>query len=791
MPRVILTCPQVRGEHRPTNPAQAAGWDATGIVWKDPASNPSAEIVKDGIEKYGNFVTALRLKIKTNSTKAEAAAARPTEVQALRSERLVLLDSLFETIDVANKHGYPAIVENLGGHHKLVNGLTTTLIECIKADDFTGKLPKAVLTLLARFQTMTDELLKKLKFDSIQKRWNKKGDDETKKLIATIVANTADAKERKAKPEKDAVKSEEDKKPKEKVEPTKPRPSSSTSTSSTSSTKRPHEGDLTNGKPTKKFASDIGGAPASISKLVAPKRPTGNLLGIASKPLSKPIPKKRDISPPTESKLGALLASIEKPAEPPKAPEAPPRAPETPEEKARRERKESRRHLRVKFKEGSELEEVRLFKHEQVEDEGRQDEMLRDAHDDRSEGMMHKKRVAETIDDEEEYQPMDAELPYPELISIDFSSLEKQTRLGPIYTTRGGSLTFSTPEQKTQQRREEVELVAIYTDPSEIPPSAKEPPQLDGSREVQERELKLPNESWFLQRLQLIDQYGPETASQIFIGQREQNRYRDIQAQSLSTPAPPSTNVTSILQQLSQPSPQSTAQQSIVSEANWAELERTIEPLKGKPYPPVEPPTWMRHERQVQIWWDGFYRDKFRIEQKESEQRVAIEAQNTQIFQLQPPISMAQYKQPIHSSSAIPFPMPAPPVSQSSNLQQVPDVTAQVQSLLASYQQGDGNAGPVQAFDYNAWASMNAISNGQNDYNRQQEQAGWEGSWNENTNPNKAAMKAKQRNVGSKPSNDPALFDERGEYKGKKKPCRFWREGKCVKGEKCTYLHDE
>ncbi len=54
------------------------------------------------------------------------------------------------------------------------------LITCIKASDFSGKLPKAVLDLMANF-VMTEKVAEN--FEVVRKRLAVKGDDEVKQLL--------------------------------------------------------------------------------------------------------------------------------------------------------------------------------------------------------------------------------------------------------------------------------------------------------------------------------------------------------------------------------------------------------------------------------------------------------------------------------------------------------------------------------------------------------------------------------------------------------------------------------
>jgi hypothetical protein len=219
-----------------------------------------------------------------------------------------------------------------------------------------------------------------------------------------------------------------------------------------------------------------------------------------------------------------------------------------------------------------------------------------------------------------------------------------------------------------------------------------------------------------------------------------------------------------------------------------ASLERIVNSLKAKPYPATEPPDWIVNEGQRATWWNGYNRDNATKEIRQVDQ--------IDIDRYQPPPMLPP--QPLQQMPAQPY-QPPPPPNISAPAPMV-DMNQQMQALFAGYANG-GNNGAAQQFDYQQWAAATAAAQVQAQtqaqaYTPQPELPRRNDNWNETPAPkSNKGFKAKQRGYEMKefnadPPRNSAIFDENGEYKGKKKPCRFYQEGKCAKGAKCTYLHD-
>lgn len=676
---------QIRPEPRPMDIAEAASWDALGIMYSPPGRRATTEEKMRVAMEFHPFVTGLReelVRVTAELAKAEA-EKRAADVKTLKAERSVRQQALVNALNVAITNGHQDLKDTLATHDKFVVGLTNILRNCIKADDYLGDLALAVFHLMSSFTKASEAVLTRSKFEGIVKKFNrnrlenknvdadgKRRQEDIKRFVETIMKNTVEAQDRATRAAaEDSTKRGEQKEVMAKAgeRESKPiLPGDPRAVTQSSGLKRPHEPDSASNSPNKKAASEgAKGVPAKPSGNKVPIKATGFFAKLGKQgpkaapapvPVAKP-PVKKPAPSTGPSTLSMLLADISKPKEIPKAPEAPKRPDETPEQKVRRERKESRRHLRVHFKEGDSLTQVRIFTHERSEDEGRQGEMLRDAHDDRSEGMMHKQRfqgIADVDDDESEAEVNNK--PWPVLSEVDFSNLG-EGYYGKAFTSRGGPVEFETPQQRIQTKREDTELMVVYTDVTDIPASPKEPPPSElTTPDTAVLKLRQPTNFPKIQsRLLDIALYGADAAmTRIFRNEDEERRgvhremthrraaatlglgpnpsVPDILTAIASSPrfpkkdAPPQPSLEQNIATLADlqagtpytalfpPTPPAPAQPAYPTPpgmvpAEWAHLSATFASKMGLPFPAVEAPDWMI-PAQKQIWYETLIKER-------------------------------------------------------------------------------------------------------------------------------------------------------------------------------------
>lgn len=528
------------------------------------------------MQKAGAEYPALIAKLRENLNKINAdiqaaQALKPSaSVSKLKAEHKKREEAIMMALRVAIDCHDDMRDTLLSG--KLMAACSNMLRGCIKVGDYFGDLPVSILELLSRlrFSAKNPKLMTDLKIDAIAKKFCKsvaeQGENTSTKQMKEKVKDLLDfvtgVKEYQPGVEPSRILYHSDERhdlpklepspipivvpvppaAKTKTEATQTKPSAS------GTLKRPHDNDSvadasnkraalnpetksgtaksalpTTANPSSFFSRSSNPVPRPVAKPVSTTATSA-----AALPVKKPAPKP---SPPATlgpSMLSGLLASIEQPKQQQKVPEAPARKAETPEEKKKRERKEKRKHLRVRFKEGGALEEVRLFTHEKAEEEGRMDVMLRDAHDDRSEGMKLKERinVDDMMDEDEapEYRLVTntSTAPYPQLKGIDYSAFGTElVKKEPV--TKGGRITAQglkphnpTPEQMAQEQRETTELMAVFSDVRDIPNSPREPllEEFTGSQPAKYLSTSDPVLST---RLEKYRNYGPDAGRQALI----------------------------------------------------------------------------------------------------------------------------------------------------------------------------------------------------------------------------------------------------------------------------------
>lgn len=722
-----------RSEVRPTDPLEAAAWDAIGTVYIS-SSQRSVAVIKQAVKDFGDLIKGFADKIKALKVQVDSASEGSADKGKFKDALAREQKFMYRAIDAAYDRGDIAILENLGGNRPLIGHLVSSLRDCYNASDFSGDFPKAILRLLTLFISLPEEILiTKLKFDKIQKRFLVKGDDEVRKLMKKIDKIISRGKDSSDAAVTKAVGGGPLSVPKGSAEMKKVPSSSGVNgklvkptrvPSDSSPSKRPREDD-SDAPAAKKFAPnpsapDGAGAKAPSAGLAGKPLGMPGLLPGKSRPLAKPVarsdpvkldaakvpvPGKADGSKPgvgskiepikyeltrakkavgqkTESpfggsRLGSLLNEIaqpKKPSQPAAKMDIDMEVVETPEETEKRLRKEKRRKLRVVWKEGEALTEVRIFhKHaEESDDDVKATTVTRHAADDRSEGMMLKqgqKGLDLDKDEEEEEEP--AERPWSEPSQLSFAALPKEKREGN-YTSRGGLKSISTAEKDVMTARQQVEVMAFYIDPADIPATPKSPIGLSKEPLKAPDPVPLPPNTTNLDEIHTrwrdAEHFGIKKATNNAISRIHQRNTKAIAAQQpvaqaqaqlsqqMQPSLPSSDHVLALLSsdkvlKWTAPDPYDPERPKTQRRFNHPDAaiqkvvdaaEELVWKYRGLPFPPTEPPSYISDSDRIREWWQGFNRDKERRAQAVEQERSRKESETRQAAQVQQPNGAVQ-----------------------------------------------------------------------------------------------------------------------------------------------------
>ncbi|CEL07657.1 hypothetical protein ASPCAL10813 [Aspergillus calidoustus] len=724
---------------RPNEPEAAIQYDCLQAVWYPRNRRPKVDKLKAAIVAFKDVVKTVRDAWRESSQALKTAENKGESNETAELRKQVALQRRLMDVVVSTtlEKGHPMIVEKLGEHPMAVAALYSFLVDRHQASDIDGTLTVNILKLLARFVTMDEEALTKTNVAKLLPRFVKKGNQVVKTLAQNILDNAAASTKRKQ-------------------EAAKPGPKESSPNKNavvngarkdTTGAKRPLDGEqngqpatkrvvvtsnikpatkagslAANGaaKPENKSVTTTANSARPKANIVAPK-PTnlfGSLTSASKKPGTSnaeraaaaaaaksgtPAEKKEAAARPAFS-FGDIMADLNKQKDPSPRESSENQTPETEEERAKRLRKEARRKLRVTWKPDESLTEVRLFTHDPDEELGPGDRS-RQGGDVKGEGSVLKlhKNIDELEEDDEAgvKEEQFAEYYVPSEIDIDNVSPDDRAR---SYIKRAGILIATSPEAKAQEHREATTLMAIYTSPADVPPSAKEPPPPD------------------------MDEMVPEVLSfgelPDHVKARQEKYFAMTNPQKPPTPQsqPPQNNqfVLNLLNSIQNPSHPHTSTPPVASQPAPISLEQTINMLRQQQpnNPPAPPPMPQPNidSRLLAMLYPG---------------------------QQQPP-----QPQPQPQQGGIPA-----------------NLAAIISQLTNQTQQNQQPAQPEVTQTHTTGHYEDP------ERKRMRESGGYDGEdrWKRNRTggaPNKKHPKA-------------GLV-----------PCRYWREGKCLKGDNCTFRHD-
>ncbi|KAF2468607.1 uncharacterized protein BDR25DRAFT_56118 [Lindgomyces ingoldianus] len=179
---------------RPDGPAEAVRYDVIKAIWLPRKSKPSSEKIKAGLHQFWEVLATIQKRWRVDSKAvSEAEEQKKTkELPVLKSRVTSQRDLLEAALQTALSHGHPDILYNLGQVKAFLYLCYQFLANRFKAQDYNGSLSSRIYEVLSRCKgTLTNELLEETKVIKALNSMKKGASDHNKELIQQTIDGAA------------------------------------------------------------------------------------------------------------------------------------------------------------------------------------------------------------------------------------------------------------------------------------------------------------------------------------------------------------------------------------------------------------------------------------------------------------------------------------------------------------------------------------------------------------------------------------------------------------------------
>ncbi|KAJ5668543.1 Zinc finger CCCH-type [Penicillium maclennaniae] len=284
--------------NRPSDPVEAGIYDSMKAVWSPRNKWPSADKVKGALVAFKDVIKVLRDAWKDQVQAMKLAENQGDNAKAAQLKESVALQRriMDKIVDTALTVGHPTIVEKLGEHPLALSIFYSFLVDRFQAADFEGSLTVNILKLLVRFVTVDEELLQKTNIAKLLPRFIKKGGPSVKELAQKIQENAVASTKRKQQSGKE--------------DPSSKGSGADSPSAELAGAKRPREGESNHPPATKRMVvgSNAGKPSTAANGLTKAGALNGKPVNAAA-----PRPRANIVAPKPSSLFGALSSASKRP----------------------------------------------------------------------------------------------------------------------------------------------------------------------------------------------------------------------------------------------------------------------------------------------------------------------------------------------------------------------------------------------------------------------------------------------------------------------------------------------